>query len=108
MAKDDNNGRGPEKSNNKGHRDNERRPPTIASKAILKLGPPPTSKRTTSVKLNDTVENEVKERLDDWRDGNDGRILVNMLVKSILIVTSTHFTMPTEIGKALPNEWAAP
>ena len=82
MAKDDNNGRGQEKSNNKGHRRNERRPPTIASKAILKLGPPPTSERTTSVKLNDAMENEVKERLDNWRDGDDGRILVNMLVKS--------------------------
>jgi len=69
MAKDDNNGCGQETSNNKGHRRNERRPPTIASKAILKLGPPPTSKRTTSVKLNDAIGNEVKERLDDWRDG---------------------------------------
>ena len=62
MAKDDNNGRGQDKSNNKGHRRNERRPMTIASKAILKLGPPPTSKRTTSVKLNDAMESEVKEK----------------------------------------------
>ena len=66
MAKDDNNGRngGQEKSKNKGHRRNERRSPTIASKAILKLGPPPTSEQTTSVKLNDTIGNEVKECLD--------------------------------------------
>ena len=85
MAKDGNNGRRQEKSNNKGHRSNERRPPTIASKAILKLGPPPTSERTTSVKLNDAMGNEVKERLDDWRDSDDGRALVNMLVKSISI-----------------------
>ena len=85
MAKDDNNGRGQEKSNNKGHRRNERRPPTIASKAILKLGPPPTSKRTTSIKLHDAMDNKVKECLDDWRDGNDGRILVDVLIKSISI-----------------------
>ena len=83
MAKDDNNGRGQENSNNIDHRRNERRPPTIASKAILKLGPPPTSERTTSVKFNGAMENEVKERLDDWRLGDDGRILVDMLVKSI-------------------------
>ena len=85
MDKDDNNGRGQDKSNNKGHRRNERRPMTIASKAILTLGPPPTSERTTSIKLHDAMDNEVKERLDDWRDGNNGRILVDMLVKSISI-----------------------
>ena len=85
MARDDNNGRGQDKSNNKGHKRNGRRPPSIASKAILKFGPPPTSERTTSVKLHDVMENEVKERLDDWRDGDDGRILVDMLVKLISI-----------------------
>ena len=85
MAKDDNNACGQEKSNDKGHRRNERRPPAIASKAILKLGPPPTSERTTSVKLNNAMENEVKEHLNDWRDGDNGRILVDMLVKSISI-----------------------
>ena len=85
MAKDNNNGRGQEKSNNKGHRRNERRPMTIASKAILKLGPPPTSEQTTSIKLCDAMDNEVKERLDDWRDGDDGRILINMLVRLISI-----------------------
>ena len=85
MAKDDNNGRGQEKSNNKGHRRNERRPPMIASRAIHKLGPPPTSERTTSAKLNDAMENGVKKRLDDWWDGDDRRILVDMLVKSISI-----------------------
>ena len=85
MAKDDNNGRGQEKNNNKGHRRNERRPPTITSKAILKLGLPPTSEQITSVKLNDAMENEVKERLDDWRDGDDGQILVDVLVKSTSI-----------------------
>ena len=80
MARDGNNGRGQEKSNNKDHRRNERRPPTIASKAILKLGPPPTSKQTNSVKLNNAIGNEVEERLDDWRDGDNGQILVDMLV----------------------------
>ena len=71
MAKDDNNGRGQERSNNKDHRRNKRRPLTIASKAILKLGPPSTSERITSVKLNDAMKNEVKERLDNWQDDND-------------------------------------
>ena len=91
MAKDDNNGRGQEKSNNIGHRRNERRPPTIASKAILKLGPPPTSEQTTSVKLNDPMGKEVKERLDNWRDGDNGRILVDMLVKSTSICNKYSF-----------------
>ena len=106
MAKDDNNSRGQDTSNNKGHRRNERRPMTIASKAIVKLGPPPTSERTTSIKLRDAMDNEVKERLDDWRDGDDGRILVDMLIKSISICSkySTHFTTPTEIGKTLCKE----
>ena len=85
MAKDVNNCRGQEKSNNKGHRHNERRPPTIASKAILKIGPPSTFERTTSVRLNGAMVNEVKEHLDNWRDGDDGRILVDMLVKSTSI-----------------------
>ena len=67
MTKDDNNGckGGQEKSNNKGHIHNERRLPTIASKSILKLGPPSASERTPSVKMNDLIENEVKGRLDD-------------------------------------------
>ena len=81
MAKDDKS-RGQE---SKGVRRNKRRPTKITNKAILKLGPPPTSERTTSIKLQDAMNNEVKERLDDWRDGDDGRILVDMLIKSILI-----------------------
>ena len=88
MAKDGNDGRngGQENSgNNKGHRRNERRLPTITSKAILKIGPPPTSKQTTSIKLKDTMGNEVKERLDNWRDGDDEQILIDMLDKSISI-----------------------
>ena len=88
MAKDDNNGCGQEKNNNKGHRRNKCRPPMIASKAILKLGPPPTSKWTTSVKLNGMTENEVKEWLDDWRDSDNGPILVDMIVKSISMCNS--------------------
>ena len=31
------------------------------------------------------MDNEVKERLDDWRDSDDGRILVDMLLKSISV-----------------------
>ena len=86
MTKDGNDGHkgGQENSgNNKGHRHNKRRPPTIASKAILKLGPPPASEQTTSVKYNDSMGNEVKERLVNWRDGNNRQILVNILAESI-------------------------
>ena len=88
MTKDGNDGRkgGQENSrNNKGHRCNKRRPLSIASKAILKLEPPPAFERTTSAKLNEAMGNKVKERLNNWRDGDNGRILVDMLVKSILI-----------------------
>ena len=43
------------------------------------------SEQTTSLKLEDALGNEVKEKLDNWRDGEDGRILINMFVKSIKI-----------------------
>ena len=88
MTKDGNAGRkdGQENSSNgRSHKRNERRPPTKASKAILKLRPPPASEWTTSVKLEDAIGNEVKEHLDNWREGDNGRILIDMLVKSISI-----------------------
>ena len=88
MAKDGNNGRKDEQensSNGRSHKCNKHRPPIKASKAILKVGPPPTSQRTTSVKLEDTMGNEVKESLNNRQDGNDERILIDMLVKSIAI-----------------------
>ena len=77
----------------KGQRRNERRPTNIASKAILKLGPPPTSERTTSIKLQDAMNDEVKERLDNWRDGDDGRILLDMLITSKLISISNKYSL---------------
>ena len=58
-------------------------PPSKAQKALLKLGAPPVGERQTSVKLKDAMDNKIKEYLDDYRDGNDGRILINMLMKSI-------------------------
>ena len=90
MAKDDNKGaRGRDnKSNGKqgqGHKRKDRGPPAKSSKAILKLGPPPASERTTAIKLNDALNNQVKERLDDWRDGDNARILIDVLSKSISI-----------------------
>ena len=88
MAKDGNDGRkgGQENSSNgRSHKRNKRRPPTKASKAILKLGPPPASKRTTSFKLQDVMCNKVKEHLDNWRDDEDARVLLDMLIKSISI-----------------------
>ena len=88
MAKDGNDGRkgGQENSSNgRSHKRNQRRPPAKASKAILKLDPSPASKQTTSLKLEDALGNEVKECLDDLRNGDDARILLDMLVKSISI-----------------------
>ena len=89
MTKDGNNGRkgSQDKSKRKGQgqKRKERGPPSKASKAILKLGKPPVSEQTTSLKLEDALGNEVKEKLDNWRDGDDGRILIQMLVKSIEI-----------------------
>ena len=55
------------------------------AKLILKLGPPPASEQTTSLKLKDALGNEVKGRLDNWRYGSDARLLLDMLVKSINI-----------------------
>ena len=88
MAKDDNDGRKGRQensSNGRSHKRNKGRPLTIASKAILKLGSPPASEQTTTVKSQDAMGNKVKEHLDNWRDGDDGRILIDMLVKLIVI-----------------------
>ena len=73
------------KGKGQGQRRKERGPPSTASKVILKPGQPPVSEQTTSLKLEDALGNEVKEKLDNWRDGEDGRILINMFVKSIKI-----------------------
>ena len=86
MAKDGNNERkGGQESNGRSHKRNKRRSPTRASKAILKLGPPPASKQTTSFNLEDAMGNKVKERFDNWRDDEDARVLLDMLIKSISI-----------------------
>ena len=86
MAKDGNNGRkGGQENNGRSHKRNKRSPPTRASKAILRLGPQPASKRTTFFKLQDAMDNEVKERLDNWRDGEDAPVLLDMLIKAISI-----------------------
>ena len=84
MAKDGNAGRkgSQDKSTGQGQKGKERGPPNKASKAILKLGKPPASERTTSFRLEDAMGNEVKEKFDCWQDGDDGRVLIQMLVKS--------------------------
>ena len=64
-----------------------------ASKTILKLGTAPASGQTSSFKLQDTMGNEVKERLDNWRDGEDARILLDMLIKSIGICNTYILTL---------------
>ena len=63
-------------SNSRSHKRNKRRSSTKASKAILKLGAPPASEQITSLKLEGALGNEVIEHLDDWRDGDDARILL--------------------------------
>ena len=86
LAKDGNDGhKGVQESNGRSHKHNERRPRTRASKAILRLGPPPASRQTTAFKLEDANGNRVKERSDNWRDGKDTRVLLDTLIKSISI-----------------------
>ena len=88
MAKDSSGGRKGRQetlSNGRSHKRNKRRPSTIASKTVLKIQTPPAPERATSVKLHKAMGNEVKERLDNWRDSNNEQILIDMLVKSILI-----------------------
>ena len=87
MAKDGNAGRkgSQDKSKGQGQKRKECGPPNKASKAILKLGQPPASEQTTSFKLEDAVENKVKAKLDCWRGGDDRRVLIQMLAKSIEI-----------------------
>ena len=90
MAKDSNAGRkgSQDKSKGQGQNCKERGPPTKESKAILKLGQPPISERTTSLKLEDAMGNKLKEKLDCWRDGDNGRVFIQMLVKPIEIINN--------------------
>ena len=99
MAKDGNAGRkgSQDKSKGKGQKRKERGPPAKASKAILKLGQPPVSEQTTSLRLEDAIGNEVKEKLDCWRDGDNGQILIQMLVKSIEV--SNNYSLYNEEGQ---------
>ena len=98
MTKDGNSGRkgGQEKSKGKGQK-RKGGPPTKASKAILKLGQPPASEWTTSLKLEDDMGNRAKEKLDCWRDGDNGRVLVQMLLKSIEI--SNNYSLYNDKGQ---------
>ena len=65
--------------------------PSAADKAILKLGQSPVSEQTTSLKLMDDLSNEVKRKLDNWRDRDDECILINMLVRLIEICNNYSF-----------------
>ena len=87
MARDGNAGRkgSQDKSKSQGQKHKEHGPPNKASKAILKLGQPPASERTTSLRLEDAMGNELKEKFDCWRDGDNRRLLIQMLVKSMEI-----------------------
>ena len=71
MAKNDNVGNkgSQDKSKGQGQKRKERGPPTKASKAILKLRHSHVSERTPSLELEDAMGNEVKEKVDCWRDG---------------------------------------
>ena len=89
MAKDGNNGRKGSQDKNTGKGQSQKHkecgPPLKASKAILKIGQPPVSEQTTFLKLEDTLENKAKEKLDNLRDGDNGCILIQMLVKLLEI-----------------------
>ena len=61
-----------------------------------------------SLKLEDAMGNQVKEKLDCWRDGDDRRVLVQMLVKSIEISNNYSFTTAKEIGRPWPKQSAVP
>ena len=55
------------------------------SKAILNLDPVEKPLKTTSIKIMDSMDNEVKERLPNFRDDNNQSILVEVCQKSISI-----------------------
>ena len=90
MAKDDNNSRkGSDKPRRRGnHKQNGNRnqfrgPASKQSKAVLKLEPAPEPTKTTSVKILDEMENEVKEKLPNFRDDDKGALLVELCKKAI-------------------------
>ena len=51
----------------------------------MKLEPAPEPTKTTSVKILDDMSNEVKEKLPNFRDDNEGALLVELCKKSIAI-----------------------
>ena len=92
MAKDNNDSRkGSDKSkrrgnhNQGGNRNQFRGQPSKQSKAVLKFEPAPEPTGTTSVKILDEMNNEVKEKLPNFRDDNEGALLVELCKKAIAI-----------------------
>jgi hypothetical protein len=79
MAKDNNDSRkGGDKPRRRrnhkqdGNRNKFRGPASKQSKAVLTLEPAPEPTNTTSVKILDEMENEVKEKLPNFRDDDKG------------------------------------
>ena len=92
MAKDNNDSRkGSDKSkrrgnhNQGGNRNQFRGQNSKQSKAVLKFEPAPEPTGTTSVKILDEMNNEVKEKLPNFRDDNEGALLVELCKKAIAI-----------------------
>ena len=80
-TKKSNGGKGNQK-NNQG-RKQKAGPPSVRDKALLKIGPPPNPHDTTSIKMVDDDGNEEKERLPNFRDNDNGAIVLTLCKKAI-------------------------
>ena len=88
MARDNDNKRGGDKPKRRGNHNqggNNFRGRANNNKAILTLDPAPEPTKTTSVKLKDDMDNEIKERIPNFRDDNKGALLVELCQRSIAI-----------------------
>ena len=59
--------------------------PREQAKAVLTLDPVPELAETASVKVLDNVGNKAKEKLPNFRDGDNGALLVDLCEKAIAL-----------------------
>ena len=92
MARDNDNRKGGDKPkrrgnhNQGGNRNNFfRGHASKQNKAVLTLDPVPEPTKTTSVKILDKMGNEAKEKLPNFRDDNNGALLVELCEKAITL-----------------------
>ena len=71
--------------NQGGNRNNFRGRASKQNKAVLTLDPVPEPTKTTSVKISDEMGNEEKEKLLNFRDDNNGSLLVDLCEKAITL-----------------------